>query len=56
MASRKPHLGMDHRVKPGGDEENGMAWQSSGAKTRRENGDACCVAISQSLQCGKISF
>jgi hypothetical protein len=28
---------MDHRVKPGGDESESVAWHSSGAQPRREN-------------------
>ncbi|HEY2244837.1 MAG TPA: hypothetical protein VGH47_11570 [Xanthobacteraceae bacterium] len=35
---RARQLSMDHRVKRGGDESETVAWHSSGAQTRRENG------------------
>jgi hypothetical protein len=31
-----PHFSMDHRVKPGGDEENAWCWQNSHAIAVRE--------------------
>jgi hypothetical protein len=40
----KLHLGMDHRVKPGGDEGYVVTFCKTRARMRRENDEACLTS------------